>query len=200
MRLPSLALLVAVVGPLSAAPVPKKDDKPPPKNYFPVAVGMRWEYQSEFNGRLVCHSHTVTGVEEKDGVKSVTFQYESDVQPKVSRVAVRVRVEKNEVTLTGKADLELKTPIHMGRRTFATGDKWEAVAIDGSAVIEYEVGKPEELTVPAGRFTALPVTERVKGTTVGMTKWYADGVGEVKSENKGRKAELKAFDQGGKAK
>jgi hypothetical protein len=52
------------------------------------------------------------------------------------------------------------------------------------------------VTVPAGKFTALPVTERVKGMTDGLTQWYADGVGLIKTENNGRVVELKAFRQG----
>jgi hypothetical protein len=119
-----------------AAPVPKKVDPPKPANYFPAAVGMRWEYQQDKNGIPVISARTVVGVEEKDGVVHLAFEFESGVQPKVSKVPVRIRVEKNEVLLTGKHDLEFKVPLHMTRRTFVPGDKWEAKFTDGTTVLE----------------------------------------------------------------
>lgn len=189
-----LCVVLLAAGSLAAAPVPKTDAPAPPDDYFPVALGMRWEYETVIKGRAATLVRRITQYEAKDGIESITATelYSVNKRPRT----FRWRIEKNEVRLAGIDDLDLKSPIGMARRTLKAGDAWEELATDGSTWVVFEVGPPEAVVVPAGTFTALRVSERERGKQdPRLVKWYAEGVGEIKSEQAGRTTELKSFNR-----
>jgi hypothetical protein len=65
------------------------------------------------------------------------------------------------------------------------------------------VGKAEEVTTPAGTFTATPVVRTTKGPNgnAATTFWFADGVGMIRQTSPDQKEplqDLKAFTPGKK--
>jgi hypothetical protein len=191
------ALLVACL----AAPVPKglKGE------YYPLVVGERRVYQE--GGREFVEE--VTGVEAKDGGTRATLTHSTSrwdtwqVEEFVKDGAVfRSRIGKEAFDPPFRLlDLRLKA-----------GAKWEAVATVADSTAagyagEMAAGEEEEVTVPAGKFKAIPVTWTV--TTAGgeplpkprvYAFWYAQGVGQVKYTHPDGERVLKSFTPGKDAK
>ena len=68
-------------------------------------------------------------------------------------------------------------------------------------MVECTVGKEEELTTPAGKFAAFPITRKYVQPNIRneTTYYYGDGVGLVRQTTAGRHVqELKAFTPGKK--
>jgi len=72
------------------------------------------------------------------------------------------------------------TPYLLFRYRLVPGDSWETTVASETLTdtLRYSVGAEEEVTTPAGRFRAFPVSER--GKTLEYRRWYARGVGMVK--------------------
>ena len=176
-----------------AAPVPKA--KAP--NYLPLAVGTKWVYGQ--GGREV--SEEVAKVAEKDGETRVTTTYTSGAGDSwESEYVVRDGVVYHART----ADFVFDPPVRQVDLDLKTGAKWTSTTPPVKGVLamtgEMVAGEVEEVTVPAGTFTAVPVVYTVteeNGVRLAKPKaytyWYADGVGLVKLKYDGGEKVLKEF-------
>ncbi|MCU0703547.1 MAG: hypothetical protein MUF18_06165 [Fimbriiglobus sp.] len=191
------ALLLAA--PLAiAAPVPKIKPKAAP---FPHTVGTKWEYTHDGDGTQVWVEEVVE-CEEKDG--AVTFKV--DITPPAGGKRFEVyRLKDGELVLTATQAGTYDPPMLIAKVGMKPGDEWvNKIGQKGrGGKVEYEVtltvGKAEELSTPAGKFTATPVT---RGYTNGLGKttfWFADGVGMVRQTTEGEtepNQDLKSFTPG----
>jgi hypothetical protein len=191
----ALALLL-VTGVAVAAPVPKAQPKAP---FHPTAVGTKWEYIRNGDEKAV-YAEELIESEEKDGV--VIFRIQ--VTPNVGQSWVSgYTLGDGQFKVTSTRTFVYDTPMVLGKAGMKDGDTWtDSYTINGRAYeVTSTVGKAEELTTPAGKFTATPVTRKyVQPQANGETVWwFADGVGLVRQTANGNPAqELKAFTPGKK--
>jgi hypothetical protein len=182
-----------------AAPVPKAKAA---DLYFPTAEGTKRVTQTTSDGQTTETTETVSKVAEKDGVYTVTTSRDTGGQ--VEETVVEVSA-KGVARLTAAGEKKAD-PVPALKLPAKEGDTWE-VERPGPRkmpfVTTYTVGQEEEVTVPAGKFKAIPVTDRTErlGLVVRNTSWYAPGVGVVKlvAEVDGRDVwvtELKEFTVG----
>lgn len=178
MRRASFVLLAVVSMSSVAAPVPKKAAPP---DYFPCAVGSKWEYakEGEKEASVVLE---VTASEEKDGERLVTFEHTKSV-PTVSGVQ-KYRVNAEGVAVVSDRGKEVSPPRLELRAAPKANDEWECphTWVGAKYDLTVTVGKEEKVKLPAGEFTALPHTQTF---TVGGQKhtykaWIAPGIGQVK--------------------
>jgi len=176
---PLLALFVAI--PWVAAE-DKKDEKK--LDLFPLAKGTKWEYVVSVNG------------EDKDVIQEVTKiapgkTGERDIVTVESKVAEQTITE--EISADDKAvyrhamqGMKLDSPLPIVKYPYTAGATWKSaikIATD-EAEAKFDAGKPEEVKVAAGKFTAYPIVMEmdVMGKKVVSKNWYADGVGIVKQD------------------
>lgn len=187
-----LVPLLLLVSPAVAAPVPKAA---PAKNYFPLQVGHKWEYvRSQGRDTWV---EEVTAEEEKNGATFYTVTRWWGERRGFDEI---YRVDKEGVARVRRGSKEFDPPWLVVKKNVTAGDRWPFktnIATKEPEGMELLVGQPEEVTVPAGTFTAVPITFRNtdrldRGP---MTYWYAADVGLVKSviEKDAMPIELKAF-------
>jgi hypothetical protein len=191
-----VALLLAALAP--AAPVPKVKKG----LVYPYAVGTTWEYIHDGDEKMVWVER-VAEVTEKDGV--VTFKV--DITPATGGTEFEVyRLKDGELGIIDTHFGEYDPAMPFARLGMKDGDEWEAeftLTGDGRKSTrkwKYTVGQAEEITTPAGKFTATPVT-RVEGPRRTSVFWFADGVGMIRQTVNGQKEpaqELKAFTPGKK--
>jgi hypothetical protein len=95
-------------------------------------------------------------------------------------------------------------PMLIAKEGMKAGDEWETnwtIKDDGFEIgfeAKITVGKAEEITTPAGKWTALPV-HRKHGNQPEMVFWFAEGVGMIRQTAAGQtepEQELKAFTKG----
>ncbi len=176
-------LLALVVLPLLAvaAPVPKSVKAP--ATYMSTTVGAKWVFEARSGKSVIESTEEVTAVVEKDGVSAVTVRrsvkhfHRSDV----------VYVSGSGLLARRKVRAEPAAVFDPGRKV---GDTWLVEGFDEwlscDTTSYFTMGAEEEITVPAGTFRAIPVTEEVysKGKRrCKITNWYAPGVGKVKVED-----------------
>ncbi len=170
-------LLLAVAAPLAAAaPIPKDFQRP--VNYHPLAVGDKREFVNPTNPDAVTQVREITAVEVKDGVKHYT-QVLTGGQTSV------LKAEKGVVHMAEQNGQKMDPPYKVVAPDMKAGDTWECKDPTG---MTRTVGKPEKITVPAGTFTAYPITcsyPAQQGQSE-VVVWYADGVGLVRLDSGGR--------------
>jgi hypothetical protein len=155
-----------------------------PADYYPLQVGMTWHYRATF-GDQKPRSVVVraTGEEEFEGKKCVVLDYDA----KNIRL---MRVEKDGVYWHRKAYpavLILKLPPRAGEQWIV--DYKTPTPVPEQVKETYSVATAEEVTVPAGKFSALRVTVDYASrpgdfpdTTIRQQYrfWYAPEAGLVK--------------------
>lgn len=174
MTRPALAALVAASAAL-AAPVPKELKDRRPDNFCPMTVGDKREYAHPARPEAVVQTREITSVEEKNGVRHYT-------QTQSTGQVVVMKVEKAGVFIVSSGGTAYDPPYKACGPDMKAGDVWDCGGANG---MRRSVGPPEKITVPAGTFTAYPVTTtyaKVPGAT-GGTIWYADGVGMVRYDS-----------------
>lgn len=184
MRRASLILLTCVAASV-AAPVPKKA----PTDYFPTALGTKWEYAPEGETEATM-TEEVTKVTEKDGVKAVEITIMIKGDDKQSSTVATYRIDADGVSMTVAEGKELTPPRLDLRAKPKAEDKWDSPHewMGAKYTLAVEVGKEEKVEVPVGKFAALPHTQTF---TLGNTtfparkRWYAPDIGLVKSEDDG---------------
>ena len=193
-----VALALLALAPLApAAPVPKEKVKAAP---YPFEVGTRWEYTLPGAGTL---SDEITHSEEKDGVRTVRLTTTpSDGKKRV----VEYEFKDGELRLTAFTDVgRVQGSITVWKADMKAGDTWtNEYTVGGETYREVvSVGQAEEVTTPAGKYTAVPmvhVYKAPKGVS-GYTDWYAPGVGHIRQTTDGQTEpaqNLKAFTPGKK--
>lgn len=201
-RLGVLAALLTVVGLVVAAPVPKAVKKTPP---YPYDMGTKWEYIRDGDPQKV-QVEEVVEVEEKDGV----VRFKTDITtPTGEKTFEWYTIKNGEIALTNNGGSEFDPPMLIRKDVMKEGDEWAVTwgVKSGQRGVQYSseqtltIGKAEEVTTPAGKFTAIPVIRKYNGATTGMTMWYSDGVGMIRHTQDGQKEpvqELKSFTRGKK--
>ncbi|MEO2089662.1 MAG: hypothetical protein ABGY75_09225 [Gemmataceae bacterium] len=196
-------MLVALAGTFgaTAAPVPKELKKK--SDFYPLAVGNRWEYEAGIKGdRVKTRSvYEVSKVEAKDGIRVVTVTV-TIAHPNQDPVQLTntLRESKDGVELVTRNGIERDPPERIVSVSMQPGETWTVKREETKKEYtqQHTVGKPEEVTVPAGKFQAVPVVIRhdIGGTKYTSTFWYADGVGMVKMAMSNHVTELKEFTPG----
>ena len=196
----SAALLFAVTA-VAAAPVPK-DFVPPKGEYFPTAVGTRWEYVLDGTDKLD-HTREVTESETANAATTAVFKWTSHGGQYTA--ASVYRVEGKLVLRTGWAKAQsFETPCTMWKPDAKAGDTWTAGIVGPKEATQFTAARGEEaeVTTPAGKFRAVPVTIRSRNDAKSAnTYWYAPGVGLVRWDNQnGKTVVLTKFTPGKEAK
>ena len=189
----TFTLLLLAAGTLVAAPVPKAKKLDP----FPYAVGTKWEYIRNQDEKRVYHEE-VTESSEKEGVRTIRVDIVTDTGGKMFET---YELKDGELRLTASTNGDYGQGMIVRKAGMKEGDTWEnKYSINGTEyVVDCTVGKPEELTTPAGKYTAFPVTRKYLQPNVRTetTYWYGDGVGLVRQTTNGRQnQELKAYTPG----
>lgn len=198
-RLHLALALVALVPFAAAAPVPKPAKK---AELFPHAKGTKWEYMHDGDKQNVWVEEVVE-VTEQDG--AVTFKVDITTDTGLKRFET-YRLEKGELVIIETDNGKFDPPMLIAKEGMKPGDEWETkwTLKDDGLEIGFEakitVGKAEEITTPAGKYTALPV-RRKHGRQPEMVFWFAEGVGMIRQTTAGQKEpaqELKAYTAGKK--
>lgn len=180
-----------------AAPVPKGKAA---AEYLPSAVGTKWEYVRNGDEKRV-YVEEVTESAEKDGVRVVTVSVTTDTGD--SRFE-KFDITDGDVRLTESTFGTYDPPMVVRKAGMKADDTWTSKYPFGGDVNEVTctVGKAEKIKVPAGEFTAFPVSRVYSPARGGdVVFWYADGVGLVKQTRNGKpEQELKSFTAGKGAK
>lgn len=173
-----IALAAAVAtSALIAAPVPKELKARRADNFCPMTVGDKREYAHPAQPDVVTQTREITAVEDKNGARHFTQKISANQ-------VVVMKVEKDGVYVVSSGTALYDPPYKACGPDMKDGDTWDCGGVNG---MRRSVGKPEKVTVPAGTFTAYPVTTtyaKVPGAA-GGTIWYADGVGMVRYDSGG---------------
>jgi hypothetical protein len=175
------AFLVVVVTVAGASATPPTLQGTP--NYLPLSEGASWQYKMEAPG-VASDSYTIQAVKQEEKTeKSVTFRLEASKKGQ-KMVSETIRVDETGIARIRADDKPISKPIYLLKYPVKATEKWkDDVEIAGQKMsVEVEVGKEEEITVPAGKYKA--VSSKVDGTMGGIqivsTYWFAEGVGIVK--------------------
>jgi hypothetical protein len=193
---PLAAVLVLVVALASAPAAPRPKDPPKPPVYIPTAVGTRWVY--DHNGQELVEE--VTGAVSKDGETVLTIQFKLAGQAEYPRT---VAVSDKGVFDRGIHKFTYD-PVCLLRYPVQAGEAWDVTLGQQKGLLGYEgkrtVGEPEQVSVPAGTFRAVPVrlemaskNGRKLGDPEVHTWWWARDVGVVRYQSRDTDRKLKAF-------
>lgn len=179
-------------GASAAKPAEAKPKVPPPPDYFPLRVNDWWKYQSTTGeGKQTNFMMKVVSSEKLDDVDE-TVIYKVDT---TSTVAIhdwyskhnghvlrrKEQFGENESALVNYDPflIYLNNPLNKGDTWQWNGKGLMGVAIQESS----EVSGPEDIYVPAGKFSTMKVTTKViqGGSPVTKTYWFANWVGLIKS-------------------
>jgi hypothetical protein len=195
-RRSAILLLALAASAATAAPVPK-ELKAKKGDFFPTAVGSRWEFVVDGTDTLD-HVREVTAEEvEKDGTRTVDFVWTSHAGSYGRDTTYRVDATGVARLGFGKGN-RFQVPYLMFKADAKPGESWDAgISLGGRAENVCTRGAAETVTTPAGKFEAVPVTF---GTTAKHTYWYAAGVGLVKWKNGNKVIVLSKYTAGKEAK
>jgi hypothetical protein len=199
--IPFLGLLT-LSGPVASAPGPK--GKPVPL-YFGTRVGDTWVYEIRTPAAKVDMIEAVSAADEKDGVVvvAVTRTYQGE-----TAVSQQLAVSEQGLQLLAVGGSNLSHAQWVVKVPVKAGDTW-TVDLDAPPgrqplKLTYTVRGEEEVEVPAGKFKAVRVDTTLNDPVVPMpiSRWYAPGIGLVKSVSKIGKDDrvqiLKSFTTGKK--
>lgn len=189
-------LLLAAAA-LAAVPVLTTAQDPKASNLFPVAAGSKWEYKTTFEekgGKVpdafanVTTAKEVTKVEAKDGRTVVVFESVLDFGPAIGpgkeKTREEVVLDASGVSSVRSGGAKPQPPLPMLKFPVKAGTIFTETTKDGDVelTVTVTVKDPVEVTVPAGKYKAVPVETSIgtKSEKITTTAWYADGVGLVK--------------------
>ena len=168
------------------APTPK----PPPPDYYPLAPGSWWKYQSttedgkksEFTVRVLASEPAADGTALFKVAIETPWQ---TIHEYYSKPQGWVLEHKQVYTSNGLEGI-FKPVKQFLRNPLVVGATWSWTGtgmMDTEISEDNRVSASEAVTVPAGSFTALQVVTDVRqgGQQVKKTYWYANHVGMVKS-------------------
>jgi hypothetical protein len=187
-----IAVALLSAGVCVAAPGVKERE---PVLYFPIQEGATWVWEVRSGEGKTESSETVIKVESKDGKHTVTVDRGRDGV----RVTGHYEVSDRGLARVGGKGREAARVAVLLKLPAKPGDAWTIDLPGKEGKVTCTVGAEEDVTVPAGKFRAIPVTtefdlgtEKEKGTT-----WYAPGIGPVKIQTEGREGRvLKSFTPG----
>lgn len=173
-----------------AAPKPVVKKEPPPPDYFPLRVNDWWKYQSTTGeGKQTNFMMKVVSAE-KQPDETIIYKVDTtsttpihDWYSKPSGLVLRQKEQfgENEAALVNYNPFYqyIKNPLNKGDTWKWVGKGMMGVDIEDNA----EVFGPEDIFVPAGKFSTMKVVTKVVqgGAAVTKTYWFANWVGLVKS-------------------
>jgi hypothetical protein len=183
----------------------RAEDKPEAKlDLFPLAKGMKWEYEVSVAGQTKDVVQEVTkvtaGKKGERAIATLTTNIEAQM------FTEDMSTDDKAIYRHAFNGMALETPLAIVKYPFKAGSTWKETIKIGQeeALAKFDTSKSEEVKVAAGKYTAYPVLMEMEtmGQKVSSKSWYADGVGMVKQEvNLGAKKitmELKKFTKGKK--
>lgn len=189
-----VVVILLLVSSAVAAPVPKGVKAK--ADYYPLAVGTKWEYVRHQNADNVW-AEEVTESVTKDGATIATVR----ITPGGANAVpydTSYKADADGWYFLTQGGVSYDPPAMFVKADPKPGDTWELKYAMGGNVYAATatVGQPEKVTVPAGEYTALPVTIEFTqpGQRRAYTNWYIAGVGMVKQVSGGRVTqELKSY-------
>jgi hypothetical protein len=183
---------ITFVLPAAVAAPRLPDHQSAPGLYFPTRVGAKWVYQ---NG-LAEYAEVVTEVEREEKTLIVTTAIVDNQGDPRSNVKVAVSTDGLFLVDNPRLGEKPKSPACLLSLKHRPGDEWT----DSLYGYAHTASEPEWIDVPAGRFKAIRVEQKVIHSVQRRknTYWYAEGVGLVKWESSSilRPTVLKSFDPG----
>jgi len=177
----ALLFLLTAASLTVAAPVPKELRAKRP-DYRPMAVGDKREYANPADPKTVTEVREITRVEVDGKVRRYTQTFSATSGTMV------LTVDANGVVGLAEQNGRESPGVHkIVAPNMKEGDSWPCNDAIGRV---RTVGKAERVAVPAGTFTAVPVTVSYPAGQALPTvvSWYADGVGLVRQDSGGRPA------------
>lgn len=171
------ALLITLIATVHLSAQGLKDDES--RLYYPINEGTKLVYAVTLGEEHYDLRQTVTKAERAKDSFRVTVETKGDT---LSSTFV-VEVSKRRVSLVADKGKDLPAPEVMLVLPAKVGHTWTRKSF-GNRDAENTIGKEEEITVPAGKFKAIPVTYKVAnrdGENTTATTWYAPDVGVVKN-------------------
>lgn len=181
-----LATLLVVSAALAKKPAPTK----PAADYFPLRVGDSWTYRNSEEGG---YTLKVLSEEPQAGAPS-RFVVELLSGVKILHTYARaegwILLHQENYPEHEGLQATYDPPKQILPNPLVAGQKWEWTGKDPTQVEHRESNQAvgfEEVTVAAGKFRAMKVVTQVTGGGAAktVTKWYADGVGLVKTTTEG---------------
>jgi hypothetical protein len=177
----AIAICLLVTTALSGAGqvVPEKSKLP---DYYPLKVGTKWTFAvDQGTGLKVQVTNQIAKLETIDG-KALAVQ-QTVVDGKITATEHLASTPQG-VFRYRMNGIVMKPPACILKYPVKEGERWEAATTAGNqrVILEFEAGKSEEVTTPAGRYKTVSVmgTASEGGTKIGSTCWYAPNVGIVK--------------------
>lgn len=159
-RVSVVALLLANF--VHAAPALKGPN--PDALYFPTTVGAKWVYEV---GEGELESCVLAAIVKDGNDLIVTREGVDGTRTVYSKMIVsKEGLRQERDVAAGKVGWVLKAKV-------PAGTSWDTPEVE-----KRTVHGPEEVSVPAGKFTALRVTWEHNGSK--YASWYAPGIGEIK--------------------
>lgn len=178
-----------------AAPPPAKPNpvkKPPPPDYYPLRLNDWWQYRTtnSFSQTMDYKVKVIAAEVQPD--KTVIYETLTEGLGKYPIHDWYIKAVGQVIRLVeqfgdeAKMQVTYDPPYGFLNNPLKEGDTWDwaGKGMMGVAVTDHgEVGAVEDIEVPAGKFKAVKVVDKVKqgGADVTKTYWYANWVGLVKS-------------------
>ena len=171
------------------------------RNLYPLAPGSKWEYTLREQSEPATKIEVITEVvasETKDGRTTATLVA---FAPGEKARDEKVVSDERGVYRDGVSGLNADREFPIIKYPVRSGDTWtERVRIkDVDIEMTFVVGEAVDVRVPAGKFTAIPITTLAKmsGRDTRSKRWFVEGVGIVKETltlgDRGYTRELKRF-------
>jgi hypothetical protein len=175
-----LAIALVFVAASAAAPA-KRPGTPKAIDFCPLRVGNTWEFEMELGNATSAFTTHMVKVDKVDGQQ--LFESVREIDGRASGGGQILSANENGLFRHRTNGQDVMPPLCMVKYPFKPGEKWTSrVKIgDRETEISASAGEPTEVEVPAGKFTAYPVTmiEEQNGATQQTTYWYAADVGCV---------------------
>lgn len=192
--LATLILAVAAAASIQAEAAPAKKAapavKPPPPDYFPLRVNDWWKYQSTTGEGKTTQFNMKVISAEKQPDETIIYKVDTEstkvIHDWYSKPLGLVMRHKEQFGDDEKMLFEYYPTYQYIKNPLNKDDTWEwkgkammGVDLQDNAM----VSGPEEIYVPAGKFSTMKVVTQVKQGGAEMTKtyWFANHIGLVKS-------------------
>jgi hypothetical protein len=176
---------------LVSAPVPKAKERP---LYYPTGVGTKWVMTTGTTDV----AYEVTAVEQKREGVLISIGILNAKKDRVENHTKLLVSEDglSEVEFQGE---DVDPPLQILKQPEKSGVEWKIKSVRKGNLVHMTCicREPEEVTVEAGKFKAVPVDQvrtPADGKPYKSTSWYAPNVGLIKVEMKGETVlSLKSF-------
>jgi hypothetical protein len=163
---------------LVAAPAWAAADEPKKPDYFPLAKGNKWDYEVKVGDEKREFTLEITAVKAEKGTTTAEFVVRTGEEEETGEVIADAEGVRGRFNT-----LKMDPPLTLLKYPLKANDRWaEKLQIQNDEVlVSSSVKEAEEVKVPAGTYKAVPVETGllVRKDAVGITTWYAAGVGIV---------------------